>query len=180
MQLSVNDTCVYFFPCHKGFPQNNATLLNKLPFSLHGWWPTTFKTRLIAKPFTEFTQEYEPSPYFLDSTTGSHEVGCGHYREYVKHGAWSGYSFEEWKDGIDYCVKWMNDNNPAAPHQCRYSKGYNYVLTVSNIPALKQVGCKTDSQYKNCDKGPIDRIRYRHCAHKNCKQEEEGQYPISN
>lgn len=120
------------------------TLYNlSLPYSLHGWFPEKLSAPLVPIPYEAFVYSFRPLHTFIDSTTLTDTIGCGQYREYVKHGAKSGYSYDLWANAVDDCPV------PIYPHQCRYNGSHNIVQSLSTFP-LGSIGCRTAPNISYC------------------------------
>lgn len=146
------DTCIFFCPADKGFPINEFLYNHSMPRSLHGWWPKYIFTPVKQRiPFGEFERNFssilKPEWYFVDTTILSQKIGCGQYREYVKHGSKSGYSFDYWSDRVVSCFQ---NTKTTYPHQCRFNGTHNIALSVSDSVALPLVGCVENHPYILC------------------------------
>lgn len=104
------DVCVFFVP-NKYVP---SMPISKI--SLHGWWPEHISGKAVERvAYLEFLSKNLTFPFaFYDTTTWKENLGCGQYREYIKHGFKSGYTFEEWYTNILKC----DVVNAIFPHQC--------------------------------------------------------------
>lgn len=117
-----------------------------LSHSLHGWFPAELYPAVKRIDFVEFNQSFPDALMPLDVTSMTIRVGCGQYREYVKHGAKSGYTYEHWLYSVTFCTV----RTATYPHQCRFNGTHNVVQTSSDIE-LGTVGCVGGYKYvSNC------------------------------
>lgn len=140
---SPRDLCVFWCPDVNGMPIPSAIHNMSLPYSLHGWFPHIFTSAKLPLNYTEFLTEFNPLHIFIDSTTLKPIIGCGQYREYLKHGAKSGYSYHQWAVAVDSC------SVPIYPHQCRFNGTHNIVQTLSTYP-LSTIGCASAPYVSYC------------------------------
>lgn len=112
--------------------------------TLHGYWPSALLPPQPAISYDAFLDTSFPG-LFLDSTTMLNTTGCGQFREYVKHGARSGLSFEDWLARVSACFALPS----PYPHQCRFDGAVNVVVTASTSAGLSLVGCKPAYPFRN-------------------------------
>lgn len=139
---AISDVCVFHVPNKyvPSIPINNYTL--------HGFWFQHFESRnsSIKLSYSEFlNRKPKFNTNFLNSVNWKDELGCGQYREYVKHGYKSGYSFEYWLNKINSC----NYKSAIYPHICVRNKNFNCLKYVSD-KNIGMVGCKVGLPYKIC------------------------------
>lgn len=137
------DLCVFYYPDALGMVIPRALHNLSLPNSLHGWFPKILSAPLPPIPYETFVTSFRPLHCFVDSTTLTDSVGCGQYREYAKHGAKSGYSYDQWANAVDDCP------TPTFPHQCRFNGTHNVIQSLSTYP-LGTVGCRSVPFVSNC------------------------------
>lgn len=92
---------------------NYEMLYNRsIGYSLHGFWPRSLKSPSLSPiGYDVFVSTTKFKLNFFDTTTINSTIGCGKYREYVKHGARSGYSYQQWMENVNKCLP------PIYPHQ---------------------------------------------------------------
>lgn len=134
MTISLPLTLLPIFPSNLDYPPSPT------PCAVHA--TTDVFLRLTSTVSWSHYYFISP-PGFIDSTTLTDSVGCGQYREYVKHGAKSGYSYDQWVNAVDDCPI------PVYPHQCRYNGSHNIIQSLSTFP-LGTVGCRSAPNISNC------------------------------
>ncbi|APG77686.1 hypothetical protein [Hubei virga-like virus 12] len=140
---ALNDVCVFYCPSINGFQINKKLYLDGKGHSLHGFWYKELKDPVERISFNDFLQKKPKFKYiFYDSTTLLDELGCGQYREYVKHGAKSGYTYLQWLNKINECQV------PTFPHQCHFNGSHNVILSISNYN-ISTIGCKLNYPFIN-------------------------------
>ena len=140
---AAEDVCVFFCPSNEGFEINKALFRNNDTHTLHGFWFKNLLTPLAHLTINEFLDKEPIFKYnFYDLSTYTKTLGCGQYREYVKHVAKSGYNYDQWLEKINSC------HIPIYPHQCRFNGSHNIVLSISTSD-LGQIGCKKDVDFIN-------------------------------
>lgn len=138
---AVDDVCVFFVP-----NKYQPSIPIEEP-SLHGWWPKEIRSPVPSRlTYDEFLGRNNTFPFaFYDTTTWTNTVGCGQYREYVKHGVKSGYDYDQWYNNIILC----DYKKAIYPHMCVVHAGVNCLKAVSSVN-IGLIGCNPMFPYIIC------------------------------
>jgi len=145
------DVCSFWVADSNGMEMPKKLSSDGLRFSLHGYWPRDIswivaESRMDYETFTTAFLSSEPYvlKYFISPNPENY---CYQYREYLKHGHNSGYTYREWMLRIERCILRMINGERCFLRQCRYdkSRNCNYAQSCTLARELGRVGCKGES-----------------------------------
>lgn len=144
--------CVYYCAAEVGFLINEVLYRDNISWSFHGFWTSKLGSPIPPVSYDEFVRFMSlDNVYnltnFYDLTTLKPVLGCGHYRNYKKHGARSGFTFASWYYHVDECLENYVKTKHFV-HQCSYNGTHNSVLSVSSVQ-LELVGCVSGAPFNS-------------------------------
>jgi hypothetical protein len=153
------DVCAYFHADKYGLTKSLAvyrlTFDSEIKYAVHGWFPATIYDKLSPLPFEQFKlKNFEIFDInYYDTFEHSFTISCGVYREYLKHGAASGYSFDYWHSVYTNCSKLSN--RIVNPRLCRFDSFQRVncleeTFETEVVYSVETTDCKAGYSYRTC------------------------------